>query len=141
MTLTFIDSTMPCPLAPRPSDFSRPFWESLAAGRLATTRCTACARLSFPPRAFCPACGSEKHAWAELSGRGRLYSRTRIHAAGGPFAWLVPYSIGIVDLDEGVRLMTRLLSSASDLALDSPVQLAVLRHTDGVLFVATGTAP
>lgn len=136
MTLGFVDSSMPRPLAPRASDFSRSFWDALAKGVLVTTRCTACTRPSFPPRPNCPACGSDRHEWFELSGRGSLYSRTRIHAAGGPFAWLAPYSVGIIDLDEGVRLLTRLLPSASCLPLDSAVRLVVLRHSDGPLFAA-----
>jgi uncharacterized OB-fold protein len=128
---------MPRPLAPRPSEFTQPFWRALDAGRLTTTRCGACQRLSFPPREFCAACGKSQAQWIELAGRGRLYSRTRIHSAGGRFAWLAPYSVGIIDLQEGLRILTRLMPEASDLPLDSPVQLIILRHTDGPLFAAT----
>lgn len=142
MTLGFVDSTLPRPLQPLPSAFSAPFWGALAEGRFTATQCRNCARISFPPRPHCPACGDASYAWTALSGRGRLYSRTRIHAAGGPFAWLVPYSVGIVDLDEGVRILTRLLPSASSLDLDSRVELVVLRHADGPLFAArAGASP
>jgi uncharacterized OB-fold protein len=136
MTLAFVDVTLPRPMAPASSAFSAPFWRALAEGRFLTARCGGCAELHFPPRPICPRCHHDKTTWVELSGRGVLYSRTRVHAAGGTFAAFAPYSVGIVDLAEGVRLLTRLLPSASALPLDSPVRLVVLRHPDGPLFAA-----
>lgn len=136
MNLPFIDCTMARPLAPRPTVFSAPFWRELAQGRLTTTTCTRCHELSFPPRPYCPRCSHDEPEWVELTGRGRLYSCTRVHSAGGSFAAYAPYSVGIVDLDEGLRLLTRVLPAASALPLDSRVQLVILRHTDGPLFVA-----
>jgi hypothetical protein len=59
-----------------------------------------------------------------------------VHAAAGAFAALSPYSVGIVDLDDGPRLLVRLLPGASAAALDSTVQLVVLRHPDGPLLAA-----
>ena len=136
MSLPFVDCTLPRPLAPQASSFSVPFWRELAEGRLTSTRCKACKEWSFPPRPICTRCGSDAPQWQSLSGRGRLYSCTRVHAAGGAFAAFAPYSVGIVDLDEGLRLLTRIMPDASALPLDSRVQIAVLRHPDGVLFAA-----
>jgi uncharacterized OB-fold protein len=136
MTLPFVDCTLPRALAPRPTLFSAPFWTALAQGHFTTTQCSACNALTFPPRPHCPRCAHDAPRWTTLSGRGRLYSCTRIHSAGGPFAALAPYSVGIVDLEEGLRLLTRVMPEASSLPLDSRVQLVVLRHPDGVLFAA-----
>ena len=136
MSLPFVDCTLPRPLAPQAGSFSLQFWRELAKGRLTTTRCKACNEWGFPPRPICTRCGSDAPQWQALSGRGRLYSCTRVHAAGGAFASFAPYSVGIVDLDEGVRLLTRIMPDASALPLDSRVQIAVLRHPDGVLFAA-----
>jgi uncharacterized OB-fold protein len=137
MSLEIRVSSMPRPLTPRPSEFTQPFWAALDAGRFLTTMCTACRRISFPPREFCTACAEAQPEWVELSGHGCLYSSTRVHAAGGRFAWMAPYSIGIVDLEEGPRLLTRLMPEASSLALDARIRLIVLRHADGPLFAAT----
>ena len=135
--LEFVESALPMPYAPRPSSFTQTFWRELEAGRLTTTRCTACGALTFPPRPYCPACSSDRHEWTTLSGQGRLYSRTRVHAAAGPFARLVPYSIGVIDLQEGVRMLASLLSPATALPLDAAIRIVVVRHCDGVLFAAT----
>lgn len=134
--LPIIDVTLRRPLAPTSSGFTAPFWTALAEGRLTTTRCEGCKERCFPPRPYCPRCGGPGMEWVELGGHGRLYSRTRIHSAGGSFAAFAPYSVGLVDLDDGLRLLTRLLPSASALPLDSPVEMVVLRHPDGPLFAA-----
>lgn len=136
MNLPFVDTTLPRPLVPAKSTFGATFWQALAAGRFTTTRCAGCGQSTFPPRPICPHCHGTRQEWIELSGHGRLYTRTRIHAAGGAFAAFAPYAVGIVDLDEGLRIITRLLPSASSLPLDSRVQLVVLRHPDGPLFAA-----
>lgn len=136
MILPVVACTLPRPLAPQASAFSTEFWNALSEGQLTATRCAGCHELGFPPRPICTRCGSAAYEWQTLSGRGRLYSCTRVHAAGGAFAAYAPYSIGIIDLDEGLRLMTRVMPDASALSLDSPVQIVVLRHPDGVLFAA-----
>ena len=118
MTLPFVDVTLRRPYPPPVSTFGATFWRALGEGRLITTRCGACSELCFPPRPLCPRCHAAAPAWVELRGRGRLYSRTRI------------------DLDVGVRLLMRLMPSASALPLDSSVQVVVLRHPDGPLFAA-----
>jgi uncharacterized OB-fold protein len=57
-------------------DAARQFYRRLAEdGQLATTRCEACRRTSFPPRQRCPRCGAEQ-SWVELPRRGRLHAFT-----------------------------------------------------------------
>jgi uncharacterized OB-fold protein len=67
----------------------------------------------------------------ELSGRGKLYSQTVIHAVPAAFAGEAPIRNGIVDLDEGLRVAARILGEP---ALDGAMQCVVLRYTDGPLF-------
>ena len=131
--LEIIDIPRPRAYPPRVSAFTRPFWDALAVGELRTTRCAACARFSFPPKEFCPHCWGRQTVWAPLSGRGRLYAATTVHAAPAVFRAEAPYRLGIVDLEEGLRLATRLLGEAP-IALDAPVQLVTLRYQDGALF-------
>lgn len=136
MTLRRFASALPRPYAPLPSEFENTFWVGLSEGRFQVTRCEQCDWLQFPPRPVCPGCLSSAVVWQEIEGRGTLYARTRIHAAGGPFACMTPYSVGLIDLEEGVRILTRLMPSASSLTPGSAVEIAVLDHTDGPLFVA-----
>lgn len=141
MSLAIIDMPGDRPLAPRVTRFTAQFWDALAEGRFLVTRCKACHQKSFPPQAHCKSCLGCDIDWIELGGRGRLYSATRVHAGPARFAAALPYSVGIVDLDDGVRLATRLLGNAGPEHLDQPVQLVVTRYQDGPLFAAELVAP
>ena len=68
-----------------------------------------------------------------LSGRGKLYSQTLVHAAPAVFQDEVPYRVGIVDLNEGVRIATRVLADIEP-KLDTAVEIVVLSYQDGPLF-------
>jgi len=123
------------PQTPRRSAFSRRFWDKLAAGFFETTFCLDCKLPAFPPRPFCPHCWSERIEWRGLSGRGTLYSQTRVHAAASAFAHEAPYSLALVDLDEGLRVATKWIGGGTT-TLDSIVELVVLSYRDGPLFGA-----
>ncbi|MBB05737.1 MAG: DNA-binding protein [Pseudooceanicola sp.] len=120
---------------PRMSDFTKPFWDGVATGSFRTTRCDACQRPSFPPKPICPHCWSDQVTWIDLSGRGRLYSATVVHAGPAVFAQDLPYRVGIVDLDEGLRIATRVLDETR---FDQAVELVVLAYDDGPLYAARG---
>jgi uncharacterized OB-fold protein len=128
-----IDRTRAFP--PRKTKFTQRFWQGLESGEFQTTRCDDCERLTFPPKPFCPHCWSERVGWVSLSGRGKLYSQTVVHAAPMVFQDEVPYRVGIVDLDEGLRIATRVLADAEPM-LDTAVEIVVLKYRDGPLFAA-----
>ena len=73
--------------------------------------------------------------WRALSGRGRLYSHTRVHATASAFAADAPYDLALVDLAEGLRVALR-WTGEGRVALDGPIQLVVLAYDDGPLFAA-----
>ena len=80
------------------------YFDSLAAGSFRIQRCDACSHHVFYPRVQCPRCASDRLAWVEPSGLGTVYSTTvfrRKPADGGD------QQIALVDLDEGVRMMSR----------------------------------
>jgi uncharacterized OB-fold protein len=122
---------------PRVTEFTQPFWQALSEGRLQTTRCRACARLSFPPKPICPHCWTDDVEWAQLGTRGRLYTWTRIHAGPEMFAHELPYEVGIVDLDAGLRVAVRLVLKPGQACVpDLAVRLVVLQFRDGPLLAA-----
>ncbi len=135
MTLSLIKMDRPRSYPPRQTEFTQHFWGVLNEGRFETTRCDDCGRPSFPPKPFCPHCWSRNVAWIELSGRGKLYAQTVVHAAPSVFRDEAPYRVGIVDLEEGVRIATRIVSEETP-ELDHPVEIVVLNYTDGPLFAA-----
>jgi len=100
---------------PVPQPESRAFWEGAARGELRIPQCTACGRPHFYPRRFCPYCHADGIQWVRASGRGALHSFTIVHRAFVPrFAGSIPYVPALIDLDEGVRMPSRLLHDAPD---------------------------
>jgi uncharacterized OB-fold protein len=90
---------------------SEPFWAAAAEHSLRIPRCRSCDRHIFYPRALCPHCHSDDLEWTEVSGLGTIYSFTVARRPAGPaFADAVPYVVILVDLDEGARMMSNLVT-------------------------------
>ena len=109
------------------------FWEGTQVGELRLQRCAACEHAYFPPRPFCPACGSRDVAVFAASGRGRLYSYT-IHHRRVP-GFTPPYSIAVVELEEGPRMMTNIVGcdqTPEALAIDMAVAVHFETLTDEI---------
>jgi uncharacterized protein len=79
--------------------------------RLRGGRCGACARHHFPVGAECPWCGSGDVTEVLLSDRGRLWAWTAVTAPPPGYDGDVPYGFGVVELPEGLRVITRLAES------------------------------
>ena len=123
------------PYPPRKTPFTTTFWNALAEGRFVTTQVADGGPPTFPPREFDPESWDRNIEWVELSGRGKLYSLTSIHAAPEAFKNFAPYQIAIVDLEDGPRLATTFLGPVTT-PLDSPVEIVAVRYTDEVSFAA-----
>jgi uncharacterized protein len=129
MTTDATGTTLPYP--PRVTPFTERFWQGLRDGVLQTTRCCQCTYMTFPPKPVCPQCWSRAVEWVELSGRGTLYSFTEVSAAPAMFAAEAPYVLCLVDLDEGVRCLSRILARWDELEPDMRVRM-VVRETEPV---------
>ncbi|MFC1500305.1 Zn-ribbon domain-containing OB-fold protein [Candidatus Zixiibacteriota bacterium] len=92
------------------TDFAR----HLKDGRIMGSRCSSCGEFSFPPRADCVACMSGDFEFVELSGRSTLHTFTKIVAAPTGFEDVVPYTVGVVDLEEGGRALAWFGDSISE---------------------------
>ena len=101
---------LPAAMLGQDSD-SRPYWEGLMQGELRIQRCDACKKAVFYPRSICPHCFADQLSWIVASGRGTIYSYTVAHQAFGAFASDVPFIVIIVELEEGARIMSRLLDA------------------------------
>ncbi|MBI2305206.1 MAG: Zn-ribbon domain-containing OB-fold protein [Chloroflexi bacterium] len=100
---------------PIPSPETAPFWEASKKRELLIQRCQECGRFYFYPRPLCPHCLSPHVEWVRASGRGTLYTYNINYRATYPgFAADVPYVMAIVELEEGVRLMTNLVDVKPD---------------------------
>ncbi|MBA3812288.1 MAG: OB-fold domain-containing protein [Caulobacteraceae bacterium] len=110
---------------PQPTPETAHFWDGCKAGELWLQRCTACRHSYFPPRAFCPACGSRVVEAYKASGRATLYSYVINHRPR-PDMGSEPHSIAVVALEEGPRMMTNIVGcpqTPEALALDMPVEV------------------
>jgi uncharacterized OB-fold protein len=97
---------------PQPTAETAEYWTAAKSGRLVIQRCTACARHQFYPRPFCTACLSDELEWVEASGCGQIYTYTICHIPANPaMAEQVPYAMAVVDLPEGVRMLTQIVDS------------------------------
>jgi uncharacterized OB-fold protein len=118
---------------PRPTPETAHFWEGAARGELRLQRCDECAHVYFPPRPFCPACSSRSVSVFAASGRGFLDSYV-INERPHP-AFDGPYSIALVRLEEGPRLMTNIVGceqSPEALVLDMPVRVAFEKVSEDI---------
>jgi uncharacterized OB-fold protein len=118
--------TSPPKPAPVPTPETQPFWDGCAAGELRIQKCTACNRHVFYPRPICPHCGSGDLEWVVSDGTATLYSYVISHRAAPGFADETPYVIAVVELPEGVRMMTNIVDVEPDpanLPLDMPLRV------------------
>lgn len=69
-------------------------------------RCSACGRIYFPTKSVCPSCFSAEQQKVPLSGRGKLHTFTRSHM--GPAGIQAPFTIGFIELPEGIKLFSLL---------------------------------
>ncbi len=112
---------------------SRPFWEGVAQHKLLIQHCAACQQFVFYPRSLCPHCFSDTLSWVEAQGTGTVYSYTVVHRAFGPFAGQVPFVVALVELTEGVRMMTRITGSEpAAVRIGLPVQVTFVEADAGV---------
>lgn len=80
------------------------FYKFLAQGRLMAGKCLRCGKIHLPPRPLCVNCHGQEFAWTEISGKGTLLSFTVIHIAPQQFQASAPYAVGIVQLENGLKL-------------------------------------
>jgi 3-oxoacyl-[acyl-carrier protein] reductase len=82
------------------------FLIALREGRLEGTRCTRCDVLYFPPRANCKECLSDDNIeYVDFTGEGSILSFSEVQIPPAGFERFAPYTVCVVDLKEGGRLV------------------------------------
>jgi uncharacterized OB-fold protein len=94
-------------LAPAVSPDTEFFWNGLRDHKLLIQRCKGCQALRQPARPMCPTCNSLDWDSVESSGRGTVYSYVMPQHPPMPLMEY-PYIVALVELDEGVRLVSKL---------------------------------
>lgn len=100
-----MSATIDFPL-PRANALTKVYWDGCAKGLLRFQRCGGCGHVQCIPRSICEQCQSEDLQWNESKRLGTVLSFTTVFRAPLPvFKGRVPYTIVIVDVDEGFRVM------------------------------------
>lgn len=109
------------------------FWEGLRERRLLIQRCASCGVLRHPPRPMCPECNSLEWDTVAATGRGTVHSFVMPQHPPFPFMEY-PYIVVLVDLDEGVRLVSNLVGIAPDAAsIGMPVVVDYVEFDDDLV--------
>jgi uncharacterized OB-fold protein len=95
---------------PETQPWSERFWAGTREGKLLIQVCDDCKARIFYPRKFCPKCWSGKLGWVQASGKAKVFTFSTAYAMVEPkFMDELPYTLAYVDLEEGVRMMTRIV--------------------------------
>lgn len=109
------------------------FWEGVDRSELRIQSCRPCDALHHPPKAACSACGSLDLGWILASGRGTIHSYTTHHhppVPGPP----PPFDVILVDLEEGVRMISNLVDQAPGTAwIGEPVAVTFVEIEPGLV--------
>ena len=96
--------------------------------RLEAARCTGCGKVFFPPRLVCDKCGSRKFEGFRLKPFGSLATYTIVRTPSEQFSSEAPFALGIVDMEDGVRLTAQIADAPFDeLEVGMPVKLEFRR--------------
>jgi uncharacterized OB-fold protein len=105
---------------------TEPFWDRANEGELLIQHCSSCGHRQHYPRNICISCWADEPLWMSASGNGVVWTFTVVEKPGHP-AWVdeVPYVIALVELEEGPRVMTRIVDYPPELvSVGMPVSLA-----------------
>ena len=92
-----------------------PFWRACREGRLSLQRCGQCDTIRYPISHVCPHCLSAEFSWADMSGRGEVFSFIVFHRAyHDGFKADVPYNVALIQLEEGPRMFSNIVGTPND---------------------------
>jgi uncharacterized OB-fold protein len=91
------------------------FWSATERRELVLPWCTSCGEAFWYPRPVCPQCLRPDVEWRPASGRGEVHAVSVMHrAAHSGMAGRVPYAVALVDLEEGIRMLTNIVDVDAD---------------------------
>ena len=104
---------------------AKPFYEGLEQRKLLVPWCKSCGKPHFYPRSACPHCWSdEDYNWREAKGTGVIHTFTVVRSNPPPaFVPMLPFPIAIIDLDEGIRVLSNIVGESAGMAIGDKVQV------------------
>lgn len=108
------------------------FWRKIQQRyRLAGTGCETCGTAYFPPRNLCPECRRDGEIVEQrFSGKGEVLTKTVVHDAIGDYDSETPYTLAVVELDEGARVTAQVVEGGEDVEVGDRVEACFRRISD-----------
>ena len=107
----------------------------MAQGKIEGTVCKDCGGKFFPPRADCAKCFSKNMEWFEMPKKGKLETFTTAYYAPVGFEGDPPYTMGVVDFGDGMKLFARMAKDINpeEIQVGMDVSIRSLKYDDGQL--------
>ena len=107
---------------PKVTELNRPYFEGCAQGELRLRVCLRCeARFRFA-HAWCPRCWSPELAWEQASGLGKVSHFSVVYQPPSD-AFEVPYVLALIELSEGVTMMSNVKCKPDEVRIGLPVRV------------------
>lgn len=109
-------------------------WRNIDARyNLVASECENCKALYFPPRIICRKCGrNTKMRPRKLSGNGKVHSFTTIRVPTEAFKEIAPYTVGVIELEEGPRVEGHILEIGKKIEIGTKVKSVFRKmHVEG----------
>ncbi len=108
-----------------PDHVTGEFWDAAKQHKLLIQRCQDCGANQFFPQSSCRKCLCDRMEWLEASGKGVIYTYTVVYRPPTQtFEEDVPYTVALVELDEGVRMMSTIIGiEPQDVRVSMPVEV------------------
>jgi hypothetical protein len=113
---------------------------SINEGKIMGSKCKKCGALALPPRPICVSCFGSEMEWVQLKGTGKLAAFTSIVVAPPymlkeGFGRGNPYTVGVVELDEGVKVVSRIVGVDSrkpeQIKVGTPLKAEFIKKGEG----------
>jgi uncharacterized OB-fold protein len=119
---------------PNVSSETKPFWDACREGKLIVQKCNDCGKHQTYYRAFCCHCWSHSMTDVVSDGTGVVWGTTVTYRNSTP-AWKdsVPYVMAIIELPEGVKLVTNVINcDPESVEVGTPVRAVFTAVTDDI---------
>jgi len=119
---------------------SKDFYIALGEDKLIGSKCEKCGFQTAPQRAICPKCQSDAMEIIEMGGKGKLAAYTIIAVpptkmAEAGYSHKNPYCVGVVELDEGVRVTAQILdvdiNAPQHIKIGKPLMMTTIERGEG----------
>ncbi len=122
------------------------YWASAKERALELPKCAKCGEVFYPLTNRCRNCLSDALEWFRVSGKAKLVTWNIMHQVYDPaFKDLVPYVVGVVELEEGARMISNIIQAPhGDLAIGMNLALDYVDISPEVtlpIFRPAGSAP